>query len=286
MNLKIHNYDILNFETNNIVISEKGVATVNSPSLLEIFKKLQSRKNISEEELLNLFHTYKLDTKEAHTSLQAIIGLREEIGSSYFGNVIVVHDWESECQLKTLIGSELPETTIVYHRLGEKIIATEKTNTFLVMLCTNYDYTKIKKSYFDFSSSNPRSAISVAYTAGDQFIISQPYIPSLGKPCHFCTIDRMIENEAHRPSTNTWSRLLNFCRKNRASLPASKLSLFQQTLIIAAIIQKIKLINTHNDQLRYQDNILQETTTCLSTGRTSETSTAHWSMCDCLRMEI
>lgn len=285
MNLKIQNYNILNFNNQNIIISEKGVARVNSPTLLEVITKLNNRPNITDDKLYDLFHEHNLDKGDAYLSLETMLGLRKENEDAYFKRTLIIHDWENHNQLESLIKSELPDTVVTYPIPNLDLSIEKGEKTFVVLLCKNYDYQKIKKYYFSFTSNHPDSAISVAYINGDHFIISQPYVPTLGSPCHFCTIDRLIENEAHQPSKNTWSGLLNFCRSKKTSVPAPRLSMYQQTLIIGALIQKIKLIAGNGDSYRYQDNVLQETRISLSNGELSEFSIAHWCMCDCLRIK-
>jgi McbB family protein len=283
MNLKINNYNILNFENQDILISERGVARINSPSLLKVITKLKDKPTITENELYKLFHEHHLDKGDAYLSLKTLLGLEIEKENTYFKKTFVIHNWENHEELKLLINSELPEA-IVAHQTSESTLNLElNAKNFFVLLCKNYDYEKIKTHYFKLSKNHPESAISVAYAAGDHFIISQPYLPNIGSPCHFCTIDRLIENESFHPSSNTWSRLLNFCRSKKTFTPAPRLSLYQKSIIIGALIQKIKLMTGKDDIYRYQDNILQETSISLNNGKIEESCTAHWCMCDCLR---
>ncbi|EJM12780.1 hypothetical protein PMI22_05226 [Pseudomonas sp. GM21] len=283
MNLKIHNYNILNFESQNILISEKGVARVNSPTLLKVIAKLKDKKTITEDELYKLFHEHNLDKGDAYLSLKTLLGLDAEKEPAYFKKTFVIHDWENHDELKLLISSELPEAVVVSQISESNLNLELNAKNFFLLLCKDYDYKKIKEHYFKLSTDHPESAISVAYTAGNHFIISQPYLPKIGSPCHFCTIDRLIENETYHPSSNSWSRLLDFCRSKKTFTPAPPLSMYQKALVVGALIQKIKLITGKSNTYRYQDNILQETTLSLNNGKIEECCTAHWCMCDCLR---
>jgi McbB family protein len=283
MKLKIQNYNILNFENQNILISETGVTKVNSPSLLKIITTLKGRASISDHELYDLFHQHNLDKGDAYLSLEAMLGLHHEPQDIYFDKTTIIHDWKDHDQLTSLIKTELTNITVTASVPELDQECRKETKQITILLCENYNYEKIKKTYFKHAEDHPDDAIIVGYTAGDQFIISQPYLPALGSPCHFCTVDRLIENEKYRPSNNTWSNFLNFCHAKRTSIPAPSLSIFQKTLIIGALIQKIKLLTGQGESVRYQDNILQQTSVSLVNGQLSESTTSHWCLCSCLR---
>lgn len=286
MKLSIQNYNLLNFNNDNIVISQQGVSRINSPSLLEVIRKLNNRKSITDNELICLFNEHHLDQGDAYLSLEKILGLQKDKENTYFEKAIVAHDWDDHALLESLLKSELPNSTIVCKtsELPQKIIDSKPN--FFIFLCRNYDYNELREFYFRFISNSPESSISICYSTGEQYIIGQPYFPALGNPCHFCTIDRLINHETYKPSKNTWSSLLNFCRSKNIPTPSEQHTLYQKTLIIGAVIQKIKLMIGTSGTHRFQDNILQETTLSLSDGRVSESSISHWCMCDCLRTSI
>jgi McbB family protein len=212
-----------------------------------------------------------------------MLGLRQEPQDIYFDKTIIIHDWKDHDQLTSLIKSELPNITITSSVPKLDPQCKKETKQISILLCESYNYQKIKKTYFKLAEDHPDGAVIVGYTAGNQFIISQPYLPALGSPCHFCTIDRLIENEKYRPSNNTWSNFLNFCHKRKTYIPAPSLSIFQKTLIAGALIQKIKLLTGQGESVRYQDNILQETSISLINGQQSESTISHWCLCNCLR---
>lgn len=284
MKLSIENYNLLNFNNENIVISTKGVSRISSPSLLEVIKKLGNRKSISDTDLYRLFNEHELDRDDAYRSLEAALGLKKQEGKLFFDGIIVAHDWEDDKLLQALISSELSESTITC-LIPELSEATKNASKKIIaIIYKNYDYNNLKKTYFELAIGSPDSMIIVCYSAGDNYIIGQPYFPRIGSPCHFCSIDKLINHETYKTSKNTWSSLLNFCRNKFIPTPSAQPTLYQKTLIIGAIIEKIKLMNSVNGINRYQDNILQETNLSLRSGYASDFTVAHWCMCDCLRI--
>jgi McbB family protein len=284
MKLSIQNYNLLNFNSDSVVISQKGVSRVKSPSLLEVIRRLNNRSSITDNELLGLFSEYNLDQEEAYQSLEGIIDIQTEKDAFYFKTIIVAHDWDDTAQFESLLLDELPSSTSVckISELAQRI--TVDSCSYIILACKNYEYNDLKKIYFQITSNHPESAVSICYSNGDSYVIGQPYFPKIGNPCHFCSIDRLINHETYKPSKNTWSSLLNFCRSKHIPIPTPHYSLYQKCLIIGAIVQKVKLITGSNGICRFQDNILQETTLSLSNGNVSESSISHWCMCDCLRV--
>lgn len=284
MKLSIQSYNLLNFNNDNVIISQKGVSRVKSPSLLEVIRRLNNRSSITDSELFCLFSEYNLDQEEAYKSLEDIIDIQTEKDAFYFKKTIVAHDWDDTTQLESLLLDELPSSTSVckISELPQRI--TGDVCSYIILICKNYEYNNLKKTYFKIASEHPGNAVSICYSNGDSYVIGQPYFPRIGNACHFCSIDRLINHETYKPSKNTWSSLLNFCRSKHVPVPTPHLSLYQKCLVIGAIVQKIKLITGSNGICRFQDNILQETTLSLSNGYVSESSISHWCMCDCLKV--
>ncbi|MHC8309057.1 McbB family protein [Pseudomonas sp. GT1P32] len=284
MKLSIQNYNLLNFDCDHIVISQKGVSRINSPSLLEVIRRLNNRSSITDIELSGLFSEHNLDQEDAYKSLEGIIDIKTEKDAFYFKKIIIAHDWDDTAQFESFVLDELPSSTSLckISELEQRI--TGDACNYIILACNNYEYNDLKKTYFQITSNHPENAISICYSNGDNYVIGQPYFPKIGSPCHFCSIDRLINHETYKPSKNTWSGLLSFCKNKHIPIPTPRHSLYQKCLIIGAIIQKIKLITGSNGICRFQDNILQETNLSLSNGHISESLISHWCMCDCLKV--
>lgn len=118
------------------------------------------------------------------------------------------------------------------------------------------------------------------------FCIGQPYIAEIGNPCHFCTVDRLVNNESVTHSKNNWASVLAFCKGKHVSVPFKALSLYQELIVIGAIVRNVKFFTDVGMVRKYQDNILCATYLQLSDGRIFEEPNSHWYMCDCLGAEI
>lgn len=283
MKLSIQNYNLLNFNDNYVIISEKGVSRVNSTPLVEVVRALNNRNTITDDELFALFDEYSLNPDEAYTSLQASLGLAPVSKNEFFSSVILAHDWVNSEQFELLISGELtcPKTICAIPELHK---LANHNRPYIVIIYSKYNYDELKQLYFQITLKFPGSAVSVCYPSDENYVIGQPYFPTIGNPCHFCSIDKVSDHEAYKSSTNTWSTLLLFCRNRHIPVPAPNASLYQKCLIVGAIVEKINTMTGAKGAQHFQDNILQETRLSLNNGYVSEASVSHWSMCECLRL--
>lgn len=283
MKLSVSNYNLLNFNNDHIVISRHGVSRVNSAPLLDVIRGLNNRSNITEDELYALITEHNLDRREAYESLTKIVGLKKESAIPFFEKTIVAHDWDDPDEIESLLLSELDSSTTVCRISDLDMHLHRDRQSLIVMAFSQYDYHRLKELYFEITSESPNSAIIVCYSNEENYIIGQPYLSVIGNPCHFCSIDRLADHETYKSSRNAWSKLLDFCRHKHIPVPSPSRNLYQRSLIVGAIAQKIKLMTGNADNYRFQDNILQETRLSLSNGQVSESSISHWCMCDCLK---
>jgi McbB family protein len=186
-------------------------------------------------------------------------------------------------EFETMIGQELTCEYEIVEDLDSLVELSKGNSYFVEIICMQYDYAKLKELYFNLADSAPCSAISVAYLSGNIFRIGQPYIASIGNPCHFCLIDRQLNYEKCNKTQNSWSALLNYCIERNIALPSQNLNLLQRSLAIGAIAQKIKLHAEHGRETRHQDNALSSMTIDLNNGSITEELCPHWHSCNCLR---
>jgi len=283
--LNIQSYEILDFNSDNLVVSKKGVSKISSPPLLAALNKLKSYKNISRGELNEVLSTHGLNPEPAFDFLEKIISIKDACEDLYFDKTIVAHDWDENINLEELLRSEINTPLEVCSISGLVRDQTLNKKYYIVIMCRNYDYELIKKIYFELADVAPESAISVCYSVGDAYCISQPYCPKIGNPCHFCNIDRLINYEEYHSARNAWSKLLRYCKNKHMAVPVNSLSLLQQSLVVGAVIRKIKLLTSSDNEFRYQDNILQDSHIDFAGCFVREVATSHWHMCDCLRVQ-
>ena len=282
MNIIIPNYEILNFEKESLVVSDFGISKVYSQPLLKALRQLKLSHVMTRGELDEILMENGLNQNDAFEFLEEIIPFKS-IDEIYFEKTIVVHDWKGKVDIEDLFRAEL-SGDLEFKSFSSGIVeSVQSLKCFIVLLCHSYDYEAVKKLYFDLARVSPKSAISVCWQMGSVFCIGQPYIAEIGNPCHFCTVDRLINNESIMPAKNNWASVLAFCRGEHVGVPAKSLSLYQEMIVIGAVIRKIKFFTEYSDGYKYQDNVLHGSYLQLTNGLILEESDSHWYMCDCLR---
>ncbi|MFS2198867.1 McbB family protein [Pseudomonas sp. Pseusp3] len=285
MNLIYSEYDIINLPNESLIISSYGVSKTASTKLLSVLQELkkQNKTSITETLLNDTISKQKLQKKAAHLFLQNAIGLKPEPSEIYFKKALIAHDCIEIEEFKTTINQELTCEYIISENIESLTEQAKGNSYFIIIMCMQYDYIKLKKLYFSLADAAPCSAISLAYLNGNIFHIDQPYVPSIGNPCHFCMIDRQLNYEKCINSQNSWTTLLRFCIERNVTLPSQKLSALQRSMAIGAIVKKIKLHTEHGSEFRYQDNVFTSTTVDLIKGSITEEPSPHWHSCNCLR---
>ncbi|ONH56040.1 McbB family protein [Pseudomonas cedrina] len=284
MNIIIPNYEILNLDKESLVVSDVGISKIHSEPLLNVLRKLKLSNVMTKVELDEVLAENGLVQNDAFEFLEKIIPFKcvEEM---YFEKTIIIHDWKGKVDVEELFRGELPGC-LEFKSFKSGLVDPDKTfRFFIVLLCYSYDYESVKNLYFDLARASPKSAICVCWQMGSVFCIGQPYIPEIGNPCHFCAVDRLINNEAIMPAKNNWSSILSFCRNRQVGIPANALSLYQEMIVVGAVSKKIRFFTEHSDGFKYQDNVLHSSYLQLVDGQVFEESNSHWYMCDCLRAD-
>lgn len=143
--LNIQSYEILDFNSDNLVVSKKGVSKISSPPLLAALNKLKSYKNTSRDELNEVLSTHGLNPEPAFDFLEKIISIKEACENLYFDKTIVAHDWNENINLEELLRSEINTPLEVCSISG--LVRSQALNKkyYIVIMCRNYDYELIKK---------------------------------------------------------------------------------------------------------------------------------------------
>jgi McbB family protein len=285
MQLIFSEFDIINLPNESLIISTDGASKTDSKKLLIVLQELKKQQSpkISKALFDKVISAQKLPLKETYSFLNFAIGLKNQPSEIYFKKVLIAHDWSNREEFEAIIDQEVKFDHEIVNDI-DSLIDRARGNVLLIkIICMQYNYSKLKDLYFCLADSSPSSAISIAYLSGDVFRISQPYIPSIGNPCHFCLVERQLNYEKINESRNSWSALLNFCVDRNITIPAPNLSLLQRNLALGALTKKIKLHTEHNQGFRYQDNSLSSMTVDLNSGLITEELSPHWHSCTCLR---
>ncbi|WP_448125254.1 McbB family protein [Pseudomonas veronii] len=285
MNITIPNYEILNFETESLIISDMGVSKVHSQPLLKALRQLKLSSVMTKDDVDEVLSENGLEANSAFEFLKGIIpfGAVEEL---YFEQTVVVHSLGRKGFFEDVFRQEFSGVLEFKEFSSDVVESVRGGRCFVVLICYGYEYDSIKKLHFDLAKASPQSAISVCWPMGGFFCIGQPYIAEIGNPCHFCTVDRLVNNESVTHSKNNWASVLAFCKGKHVSVPFKVLSLYQELIVIGAIVRNVKFFTDVGMVRKYQDNILYATYLQLSDGRIFEEPNSHWYMCDCLGAEI
>ncbi|MBJ2180719.1 McbB family protein [Pseudomonas veronii] len=285
MNITIPNYEILNFETESLIISDMGVSKVHSQPLLKALRQLKLSSVMTKDDVDEVLSENGLEANSAFEFLKGIIpfGAVEEL---YFEQTVVVHSLGRKGFFEDVFRQEFSGVLEFKEFSSDVVESVRGGRCFVVLICYGYEYDSIKKLHFDLAKASPQSAISVCWPMGGFFCIGQPYIAEIGNPCHFCTVDRLVNNESVTHSKNNWASVLAFCKGKHVSVPFKALSLYQELIVIGAIVRNVKFFTDVGMVRKYQDNILYATYLQLSDGRIFEEPNSHWYMCDCLGAEI
>lgn len=281
MNILIPNYEILNFEAESLVVSDTGVSKIYSQSLLDVLRQLQLHTVMTKTELDEILAEKGLVVSGAFEFLEKIMPLRP-VEDMYFDKVVIVHDWVGRVDLEGVVRSELSGLLEFKNLSCDLATSIRDVKCFIVFVCQSYNYDRIRSVYFDVVDASPKSAISVCWRMGGVFCVGQPYIAEIASPCHFCTIDRLVNNESAMPAKGNWASVLGFCKSKHLDVPEKPLSYYQEILVIGAVIRMIKFFTEHDGGRKFQDDVLSASYLQLSDGKISESSVSHWYMCDCL----
>lgn len=246
MQLIFSEFDIVSLPNESLIISINGASKTESKKLLVVLQELKKQKLPSIPKALfdKIVSAQKLPLKETYTFLNFAIGLKNQPSEIYFKKVLIAHDWGNREEFEAIIDQEVKFDYEIVSDF-ESLIDRAEGNAFLIkIICMQYNYSKLKNLYFCLADSSPSSAISIGYLSGDIFRISQPYIPNIGNPCHFCLVERQLNYERINESRNTWSALLSFCVDQNITTPAPNLSLLQRNLALGTVIKKSSFIRS------------------------------------------
>ncbi|MHC6224737.1 McbB family protein [Pseudomonas sp. X10] len=281
--LKICNYEILNFETEPLVYSAKGITKITNPNLASALHKIIKLKEtgVAPSLIEEILKEEGVHAQSALQFLKDIAILSNDIPAPYFSKAVIYCDWQISPNTEYLANRQNP-IQIEIRDLDKNYKPQEPSPTLFILASLKLDYKETRKKYHALIKNNPTSAISMGFISGGHFHLTEPYIPTIKNPCAFCTIDRIIHYESQRSSHHPWSRVLAFCHNHNLPSPKTEIDEFQNALILGAILKIAKKFTTHQTSKTTQDRVLQSITIELDSGRLVEEPSIHWPLCECL----
>ncbi|MBX8486540.1 McbB family protein [Pseudomonas cichorii] len=285
MLLKIFNYEMLNFENQKLIISEKGISKINSDPLWSVLRELQEsqERTITEATLDELINKNNLPHPDTRNFLNTALNIQNHLKNPYIEEVLIIHNLSSATSLEKILSEEVTRkcTIIPISKLNTERLKNKRA--FVHFFCEPYDYHALHDKFFEIAEKSPQAALCVSYFTADSFCVSQPFIPETGSPCHFCAIDRISSYEDYTSSNNSWTKLLRFCKKNNIPAPSKEPSLLQRSLAYGLLAQRINFYTTQHMGRRHQDSVFSSVNINLHNGKITEETVPHWFLCKCLR---
>ncbi|WP_414707225.1 McbB family protein [Pseudomonas sp. UBA4617] len=219
--------------------------------------------------------------RESHTFLESILIIGEATKLPYFQEVTICIDWKIPNTLKDYIEST-PNSRIQITNIYDLRTSTPTNPTLYVFAYSKLKPEELRTTYSELSKNNSDCGISVGFVSHPFFHLTEPYIPSIGNPCAFCTLDRLAHYENLRASQHHWSRIWSFCQSNKIELPRTPLDELQSTLILGNIVSFTNKFTSFQKTKITQDQFLLSRTLNLSDGSFTEDSSIHWPLCQCI----
>lgn len=285
--IKVCNYEILNFEVDPLVYTSTGITRITSAGIFSVLKEILKEKNqeIPYARLKKIFRAENIVAEDAMSFLEKINILGEVSATPYLKKAVIYCDWVISSALIDVI-ERAGLNQIEVRKLEDVSLQQSDEPALLILATLKLDVQKMQSIYFDLRNKNPFSAISLGFSNGSHFHLTEPHIPRVGNPCAFCTINRVIHYEKMMPSQHQWSKLLEFCSSNDVALPKIESDEFKDTLIMMLLVKVSKKMIFSCDAKTTQDETLQSITIDLENGRTTNVASAHWPICRCLSPEL
>lgn len=285
MLIKINNYEILNFESDTLLYTKSGITKINSLPISSLLEKLENLKTqtLSENNLFEIIEQYNIDPQEALSFLKNTNTIQSIKGNPHYSKATLYLDWKCTTDVQAAI-SELPKKNIILASMKNNDYPDNIAELFIISTLDLHPM-KLREFYFEICKRNPDSAIILGYFIENKYHLSQPFIPTTGNPCAFCSIDKVRNTERVRPGISQWAKIVNFCSDRTLALPQPAPTLLQRSLILGLILKKIDLYTSPQDIPSTQDSNILTTTLDLETGEITNEIFPHWSMCHCLRIK-
>lgn len=281
--MKICNYEILNFDAEPLIYSDHGITRITNPQLVRALQDLTKHRNktVTELQLGKVLSDYCLDPQEAKDYLRRLEIIDNLRPPPVLTNTIIYCDWYISQSTKDQIASSA-QGILEVKGIAENPTFSAHTPTLFILVYTKLDLTELRGIYYDIIDKNPKSAISVGFTSGNVFHLTEPHIPAVNNPCAFCTLDRIIYYQNMRGSHHHWSKLLAFCHSENIALPKKELEGMESALVLGLLVRVANRLTCNQQRKSTQDRLLHSTTLDLETGSLQEAPSVHWSPCKCL----
>lgn len=278
-------FELIALSEETLIISTNRTSKTRNPMIFKILSSIKKDK-ITEDLLYKEIKKLNLPHKETMSFLLKSINLRKDPDQAWFDKVIILNDGLLTPPLMQHIAEAIDPPVEYTSKISEVARLAKNYVSFILLTPQNMSYTTLKHFYFEIAYSSTNSAICVGYIQAEKYCLSAPFIPEIGNPCHFCSLDRIIGLERTADSESGWPKLLKLCKDNNISMPARELDILESSLVAGSIIKKIKFYMGHSGSSRHQTEAFNSLSIDLRNGSILEESTPHWAMCDCITLRV
>lgn len=266
-----------------MVFSASGFTKITDPKITRALRRIEKTraKYITEDNLALILEEENLQHASAIKFLETLSILGETTEPPYFQNTIIYHDIELSESLKVHLEERSCGKLKIKNLSHYKPHRTDAPTLF-VLVCMKLRPESIRTMYTELLELNPESGASIGFISANHFHLTEAYLPSIGNPCAFCTLDRIAHYETLRTSQHHWSKVWTFCRNNKLDLPKTEIDEFQIVLVLGSIITFANNFLEAPKRKRTQDQTFLSRTINLDNGTTTEDISIHWPLCQCL----
>ncbi|MFJ4348865.1 McbB family protein [Pseudomonas sp. NPDC089401] len=280
--LRVHNYEILNFESDPVLFTSVGFTRLVDPKITRALARIEgmNAQYLSEKELETVLLTEDLQPTSATHFLKSLSVIGEAACLPHFKSATIFTDLPLPNSLKKHMEEQR------YGRLKILPLPVEApfaaSPALYIFACMTLRPHTIKFLYHDTLKKNPSCAVSIGFVSGNSFHLTEAYLPEIGNPCAFCTLDRISYYENLRGSHHNWSNIWAFCNSNNMDMPTAPLNEYQATLIMGSIAEYADKLTRAPKFRVTQDRNLTSRTLNLQNGALTEDSSIHWPLCECI----
>lgn len=281
--IRIYNYEILNFDPEPVIFSAAGFTRITEPKLVTALNHLTEFNSqlIHHNELQDLLTKNSLEPEPTIEFLKSLSIIKESQQPPHIERIVLWLDWELPSAVEDWLVECSGGLLSIVHNC--QLSTENRVNpTLFILAHSKLKPASARKTYFELAKNNPDGAISIGFISNHYFHLTEPYVPSIGNPCAFCTLDRIAHYETIRGSNHQWSQIWKFCNTSNVDLPRTHLNPLQSALILGAIGDFASRFTHLPKSGITQDAFLLSKTLNLTDGSLIEESSIHWPLCECI----
>lgn len=280
--IRVHNYEILNFEPGKIVFSATGFTKIHETRIISILRNLKETPSnyIDTKKLEQMAINEKLQPIPVIKFLKSIKIIEEKTTHPYFNSATLFTDIPISKEIETHLKHS--KISINPSKASPCDLPDGRSKEIFIFAFLKTNPNQLREDYIKILDRNPTCGAVIGFVSGNFFHLTECHLPSIGNPCAFCTLDRAAYYERLKPSQHHWSKIWSFCQLNNIDLPTANIDALQKSLILGMLTGFVAKMTEAPKLKITQDRVLISRTLNLETGHIIEDTSIHWPFCQCL----